>query len=172
MNATATSNRYTDWLTVLFLVLAKVRREGLMSIESDVDNPEGDRSIFASLPQTLEQPYLEFTTDILRMMVSGNLNSVEMEVLANHAIGGYTKAGAADPDLLQTIWLTLWSSLCGYAPQVAVEFGRHAVPLPHKPSFSALQEQVKEAKRLQFDRAQTDKITLDEAIDRFVASLG
>ncbi len=174
MSATPSPDAYTDWLVMLFLVLAKVRREGLMAIESDVDSPETEGSIFGSMPQTSQQPYLEFATDVLRLMVGGNLNAGEMQVYADHAIAGYVESGVADTCLLKTIWLTLWASMNGYAPQVAIQFGRQAIPVPYKPSFFALEEKIKEAKRLQQERIEDDKkpVTLDEAIERFVESIG
>lgn len=174
MNPKPHPDSYTDWLVMLFLVLAKVRREGLMSIESDVDDPESERSIFMTMPQILPQPYLEFATDTLRMMVAGNLNAAEMDVYAEHAISGYVEAEMADRALLKTIWLTIWASMSGYAPQVAIQFGRQAIPVAHKPGFFVLEEKIKEAKGQQQERSQKDAqpLTLDEAIDRFVASIG
>jgi len=41
---------YVDLLAMLFEVLAKVRKEGLMSIENDVENPH-DSPIFGNIPR-------------------------------------------------------------------------------------------------------------------------
>ena len=72
---------YVDLLAMLFEVLAKVRKEGLMSIESDVENPE-QSPVFAKYPALANDHHvMEFITDYLRMMVGGNLNALEIENL-------------------------------------------------------------------------------------------
>ena len=72
---------YMDLLAMLFEVLSKVRKEGLMSIENDVENPE-QSPIFSKYPQILADHHvMEFTCDYLRMMVGGNLNAFEIENL-------------------------------------------------------------------------------------------
>jgi chemotaxis protein MotA len=48
--------------------------------------------------------------------------------------------------VLVTIKVTLLASLNGYAPQVAVEFGRKALSSTERPSFKELEEFVKNAK--------------------------
>ena len=42
--------------------------------------------------------------------------------------------------------MTLLSSLNGYAPQIAVEFGRKTLYSAERPSFSELEEHVRNAK--------------------------
>ena len=49
--------------------------------------------------------------------------------------------------MLQCIRITLLASLHGYAPQLAVEFGRKALFAAERPSFTELEEYVKEAKK-------------------------
>jgi chemotaxis protein MotA len=72
---------YVDLLAMLFEVLAKVRKEGLMSIENDVENPH-DSPIFSKYPVLANDHHvMEFITDYLRMMVGGNLNAIEIENL-------------------------------------------------------------------------------------------
>lgn len=48
--------------------------------------------------------------------------------------------------MLQCIKVTLLSSLNGYAPQIAVEFGRKTLYTTDRPSFSELEEHVREVK--------------------------
>jgi chemotaxis protein MotA len=48
--------------------------------------------------------------------------------------------------MLQCIKVTLLASLNGYAPQVAVEFGRKVLYSTERPSFSELEEEVKSRK--------------------------
>ena len=48
--------------------------------------------------------------------------------------------------MMQCIKVTLLSSLNGYAPQIAVEFGRKTLYSAERPSFSELEEHVRNAK--------------------------
>lgn len=166
------ANAHLAWLACLHQVLAQVRHDGLMSIEGDVDNPEHEASVFYPFPQTLEQPYLGFATDILRMMVSGNLNADELQVYVDHAIAGHSKGLGfvrTDSSLLRTIWLTLWASLKGYAPVVACEYGRQAMPVKLKPTFGELDDLLRELKK----SAQREGVEdLDAAVDEFMALMG
>lgn len=210
---------YMDLLALLFEILAKVRKEGLMSIESDVENPEAS-PIFSKYPNvTGDHHVLEFMTDYLRMMVGGNLNAFEIESLmdieiethhheaetAPHAvskvadsvpafgivvavmgvvnvmgsvgqppavlgkmIGGALvgtflgilisygfisplagqleqKAGEGSK-IYQCIKVVLLASMNGYAPQVAVEFGRKVLYSTERPTFAELEEDIKSRK--------------------------
>lgn len=72
---------YMELMALLYELLGKVRKEGLMSIEGDVEKPE-ESPIFAKYPKVLADHHvIEFMTDYLRIMVSGNLNSMEIENL-------------------------------------------------------------------------------------------
>ena len=133
----------TAWLVCLFFVLSKTRREGLQSIEGDLDALKTEESLFRNFPQTMQAPYLEFATDVLRMAVAGNMNTEDLSVYAEHAIAGHAVAGGADLQILKTIWLTLWASLSGYAPHHAVEFGRQAVPVAIKPTHAELEAEYR-----------------------------
>ena len=66
-----TKAMYMDLMSLLYDLLAKVRKEGLMSIEADVDDPH-ESAIFANYPSILDDPEIvEFMTDYLRLMVGG-----------------------------------------------------------------------------------------------------
>lgn len=85
-NSPYTRAFYIELLALLFEILTKVRKEGLMSIEQDVENPEGS-AVFGKYPLVLHDHHLvEFITDYLRMMVSGSLNAVEVEGLMDQEI--------------------------------------------------------------------------------------
>jgi chemotaxis protein MotA len=77
---------YMELLALLFELLAKVRKEGLMSLESDVEEP--DKSpIFTKYPTIMADHHVvEFITDYLRLMVGGNLNALEIENLMDNEI--------------------------------------------------------------------------------------
>jgi len=77
---------YMELLALLFELLAKVRKEGLMSLENDVEEPEKS-PIFSKYPSiTSDHHVVEFITDYLRLMVGGNLNALEIENLMDNEI--------------------------------------------------------------------------------------
>jgi chemotaxis protein MotA len=81
-----TKARYMELLAMLYEILQKARKEGLMAIEADVESPQ-DSEIFKKFPTVgTDHHVLEFTTDYLRMMVSGNLNAHEIEALMDSEI--------------------------------------------------------------------------------------
>lgn len=210
---------YVDLLALLFEVLAKVRKEGLMSIENDVEDPE-QSPIFGKYP-TLSNDHhvMEFITDYLRMMVGGNLNALEIENLMDieiethhhevevpghvmtkmadgvpafgivvavmgvvnvmgsvgepppvlgKMIGGalvgtflgiliaygfvapvaslLEQKAAEGAKIYQVIKVVLLASMSGYAPQVAVEFGRKVLFSTVRPTFLELEEELKSRK--------------------------
>jgi len=164
---------YMAWLVCLFFVLSKARREGLMSLEGDVDDPQGDRSMFRDFPQTLEEPYLEFATDLLRLAVSGNLNAPEVSVYVEHAIAGHAEEGQVNIHLLKTIWLTLWASMSRYAPASSLEFGRQAIPVRNKPKHAALQAEFRCLRDRGYDGTGWRRVeaNMEAAVERFMSSL-
>jgi chemotaxis protein MotA len=84
---------YMDLMALLYDILAKVRKEGLMTIEDDVENPEKS-PLFARYPRLLNDHHvLEFITDYLRLMVGGNLNAFEIENLMDNEIGTHHHEG-------------------------------------------------------------------------------
>jgi chemotaxis protein MotA len=78
--------RYMDLLALIYDILQKARKEGLMAIENDVENPH-ESPIFKKYPTVGHDHHVvEFITDYLRMMVSGNLNAHEIESLMDSEI--------------------------------------------------------------------------------------
>ncbi len=77
---------YMDLMAVLFRLMAKSRQQGMLSLEFDIDNPK-ESEIFSNYPRILADNYLvEFVTDYLRLMVSGNMNAFEIETLMDEEI--------------------------------------------------------------------------------------
>jgi chemotaxis protein MotA len=208
--------RYMELMALLFDILQKARKEGLMSIEKDVEEPQNS-AIFKKYPTVGSDHHIvEFITDYLRMMVSGNLNAHEIESLmdseidTHHAeehaavaaigrlagglpafgivaavlgvintmgsvgqppavlggmigsalvgtfLGIFMAYGFVEPlgglleqkvedagKELQCIKTTLLASMQGYAPQVAIEFGRKVLYSGDRPSFTELESHVK-----------------------------
>ena len=72
---------YMELFALLYEILGKVRKEGLMSIEGDVESPH-ESPTFSKYPTVSHDHHiLEFLCDYLRMMVGGNLNPFELENL-------------------------------------------------------------------------------------------
>ena len=85
-NSRYTQAMFMELLALLYEVLSKVRKEGLMSIEGDVEDPH-QSALFAKYPLVAGDHHLmEFLTDYLRMMVGGNLNAFEIENLMDNEI--------------------------------------------------------------------------------------
>ena len=81
-----TKARYMELLALQFDILQKARKEGLMAIEQDVENPD-QSPLFKKYPTVgSDHHVVEFITDYLRMMVSGNLNAHEIESLMDAEI--------------------------------------------------------------------------------------
>lgn len=81
-----TKARYMELLALLYDILQKARKEGLMAIEQDVENPD-QSPLFKKYPTIAgDHHVVEFITDYLRMMVSGNLNAHEIESLMDSEI--------------------------------------------------------------------------------------
>jgi len=214
-----TKATYMDLLGLLYEILAKVRKEGLMSIENDVDNPDSS-PIFTKYPSiAADHHVIEFLTDYLRMMVGGNLNAFEIEGLMDKEIETHHQEAHAVPHVVaklgdalpafgivvavmgvvnvmgsvgqppavlgkmiggalvgtflgillsygfiqpiasqleqrvdesgkvyECIKLVLLASMNGYAPQVAIEFGRKALYSTERPTFTELEQDIKSRK--------------------------
>ncbi len=81
-----TKARYLELMSLLYDILQKARKEGLMAIECDVESPK-DSPLFQKYPGVgSDHHVVEFMTDYLRMMVSGNLNAHEIEALMDSEI--------------------------------------------------------------------------------------
>jgi len=215
-NSKYSKARYMELMALLFDILQKARKEGLMSIEKDVDEPAAS-PLFKKYPTVgSDHHVVEFITDYLRMMVSGNLNAHEIESLMDSEIETHhhenhlpvaaiarlagalpafgivaavlgvvnTMGSVGQPPAvlgamigsalvgtflgillaycvveplgglleqkndegskeLQCIKTTLLASMQGYAPQVAVEFGRKVLYSADRPTFQELESHVK-----------------------------
>lgn len=218
-DANYTKAVYMELMTLLYEILGKIRKEGLMSIEADVDDP-GKSPLFGKYPKILSDHHAtEFITDYLRLMVGGNLNPLEIENLMDGEIETHhqegevpvhviSKMGDALPafgivaavmgvvhtmesvgippaelgkliaaalvgtflgillaygfigplanrleqrlhesgKLLECVKVTLLANLNGYAPALAVEFGRKVLFSTERPSFVELEKHIKQSK--------------------------
>jgi chemotaxis protein MotA len=81
-----TKARYMELMALMFDILQKARKEGLMSIEKDVEDPHSSEIFKKYAAVGSDHHVVEFITDYLRMMVSGNLNAHEIESLMDSEI--------------------------------------------------------------------------------------
>lgn len=71
--------RYLDTLKMMYQFLNKVRKEGLLSVEMDVEKPE-ESSIFKNYPGFLSDHHaLYFVCDTLRMAITGGVEPFDMD---------------------------------------------------------------------------------------------
>jgi chemotaxis protein MotA len=210
---------YQQLLGLMFKLFNKARREGLMSIEADVEDPHSS-ALFGEFPKVMHDHHVsDFITDYLRMMISGATNPYQIEDLINVEMESHHHEGhvpiAAIAEVSQalpamgivaavmgiiitmsyldagpmeiahhmsvalvgtflgilaaygfvapiagamgaklddeaafytTIKTCLLANLNGYAPQVAIEFGRKSVPSIHRMSFKDLDEYLQSVK--------------------------
>jgi len=72
---------YMDVLGLMFDLFSKSRKEGLMALEGDIEEPD-QSPIFQKYPKLLSNHHLvDFISDYLRLMVGGNMNAFELENL-------------------------------------------------------------------------------------------
>ncbi len=94
---------YMELMGLLYEILSKVRKEGLMSIEADVDNPK-ESPMFTKYQKILKDHHaVEFMTDYLRLMVGGNLNAMEIESLMESEIDTHHHEGEVPVGVIQKI---------------------------------------------------------------------
>jgi chemotaxis protein MotA len=72
---------YLDILMLLSEIFYKIRKQGLVSIEGDVDDPK-ESSIFKNYPKILKNHHaITFITDTLRMVITTTIEPHELESL-------------------------------------------------------------------------------------------
>lgn len=77
----ASKEEYMELLMLLNQVFWKTRKEGLLALESDVDNP-ANSEIFKNYPKIMSNPQtLGFICDNLRVMISASMPAHELENL-------------------------------------------------------------------------------------------
>ena len=92
-----------ELMALLYDILQKARKEGLMSIEKDVEEPQSS-PLFQKYPTVGGDHHVsEFITDYLRMMVSGNLNAHEIESLMDSEIETHHHEAHAPVGALQRL---------------------------------------------------------------------
>jgi chemotaxis protein MotA len=207
---------YMELLALMYDLFTKARKEGMMALEADIDEPQNS-PLFQKYPAILNNHHvLDFIADYLRLMVGGNMNPFELEnlmdvelethhheaakvpaaitavsdalpgfgivaavlgiVITMASIGGpieelgvhvaaalvgtflgillaygfvgpmatsLTNMNEAESKVFECVKVCLMATLNGYAPQIAVEFGRKALESHVRPGFQELEDFVK-----------------------------
>ena len=94
---------YLDALALLHDLAQKARKEGFLAIEADVDEPENSE-LFKKYPTILGDHHaIEFITDYLRMLVSGNMNPIELETLMDTELEAHHHEATGPANALRTV---------------------------------------------------------------------
>jgi len=71
--------RYLNLLKMMYMFLNKVRKEGLLSVENDVEKPK-ESTIFKAFPDFLGDHHAQsFVCDTLRMAITGGVDPFDMD---------------------------------------------------------------------------------------------
>ena len=80
---------YVQLLSLLFEIANKIKKDGVLSIESDLDN-QAESPIFNAYPLVKKEGYImEFLSDYLRLVITGRVNVHQMEKLIDQDIETY-----------------------------------------------------------------------------------
>ncbi len=94
---------YLDLLTMMYDIFNKTRREGLMAIESDIEEPESS-PIFSNYPEILKNHHaIDFICDYLRIMVVGSMAPHELESLIDQELEGHHQEAAQVPGAIAKV---------------------------------------------------------------------
>ncbi len=214
-----TKAKYLELLTLLYQLFSKIRKEGLISLEADVETPTKS-PLFNKYQNIIKDHHLmDFICDNLKVIITTNVppyeldNLMELEMDTHHTnalipAGSINKVADALPGLgivaavlgvvitmqyvdsppavlgnkvaaalvgtflgvllcygyvgpiaanlehqvreeaisYNVVRVSLVSFVGGAAPQVAVEFGRRAIPGKEKPTFNELEKAVRGGK--------------------------
>jgi chemotaxis protein MotA len=211
---------YISLLGLLYNLLNKARQQGMMSIESDIEEPESS-PIFTNYPSLMSEHHIiEFICDYFRLIITSNMQPFQLEALMDMEIESHheeelipantiTKVADAMPAfgivaavlgvvhtmesislppaelgiliahalvgtflgiligygfigpiatameqranqtqlMLQSIKATILASLHNNPPLIAVEFGRKVLFSAQRPSFTQLNDEIKNVKQ-------------------------
>jgi len=77
---------YMDLLGLMYALLNKSRQEGLMSLESDVDEP-ANSAIFNNYPRLMANHHIiDFICDYFRLIITSNMQPFQLEALMDNEI--------------------------------------------------------------------------------------
>lgn len=94
---------YLDLLSLMFGIFQKARKEGLMAIEDDIEEPDNS-PLFTSFPKIIKDHHIrDFITDYLRIIVGGNMNPFELENLMDVELESHHHENGAIPTAISRV---------------------------------------------------------------------
>lgn len=94
---------YMDLLALLYQLFSKARKEGLMAIEDDIEEPE-QSELFQQYPKILKDHHvLHFISDYMRMVVSGGISPFELDNLMTLELETHHEEAHAPSHALQQV---------------------------------------------------------------------
>ncbi len=82
---------YLELLSLMYELLQKTRKEGMMSVEEDIEAP-ADSPLFSKYPKIVADHHItDFICDYLRLMVGGSMNPFELENLMDMELAAHHK---------------------------------------------------------------------------------
>jgi len=94
---------YVDLLKLLYDILVKIRKSGMLAIEADIEAPEKSK-LFTDYPRIIADHHMvEFITDCLRLIVGGNLDPHELESLLEYELETHHKEAAEPGHAVQRV---------------------------------------------------------------------
>jgi chemotaxis protein MotA len=94
---------YLDLLKLMYDILVKIRKSGMLAIEADIESP-AKSTLFSQYPRILADPHMvEFITDCLRLIVGGNLDPNELESLLEYELETHHKEAAEPGHAIQKV---------------------------------------------------------------------
>ncbi len=95
--------RYLDTLKMMYQFLNKVRKEGLLAVEMDVEKPS-ESAIFKNYPQFLNDHHArEFVCDTLRTAITGGVEPFDMDQMMELDMEVHHHQEAQPSDSLSTV---------------------------------------------------------------------
>lgn len=98
-----TKGLYLELLALLHDIFNKIRREGLIAIENDIEDPHNS-PIFAKYPLIVKDHHaVEFIADYLRIMVVGDMAAHELEALMEQELDGHHQEAGLVPTAISKV---------------------------------------------------------------------
>jgi chemotaxis protein MotA len=95
--------RYTDSLKMMFVLFNKARKEGLVAIESDVEEPEKS-PVFSKYPAFLKDHHIrDFVCDTMRMAITGGAGNFDVDQMMELDMEVHHSGAALPVSALSTV---------------------------------------------------------------------
>jgi chemotaxis protein MotA len=95
--------RYLSTLKMMFELLNKVRKEGLLSVENDVEKPK-ESALFKNYPEFLKDHHIQdFVCDTLRMAITGGVEPFDMDQMLERDMEVHHNGAVAPISALTTL---------------------------------------------------------------------